>query len=293
MSGAVRLSRGPLEIEVWQLGARLNGVWFEGLGNLVDGCASREEALSAKIYNGAVVGPVANRIAGARAEIDGRACVFDANENGRTTLHSGETGAHARDWTIEAQDETFVSLSLELPDGAGGFPGNRVLIANYELIGTDLHVHFEAETDAPTWINLALHPYWTLGLEGRAGQRMSVDADRYLPIDADKIPTGEPSDVTGTEFDLREIGVPSFGIDHNFCLNGGDGPAVVVESDAGLRMAVTTDAPGLQVFTGKDIGIAIEPQHWPDAMHHRSYPSIELRAGDRYQQNSIYHFSRA
>ena len=57
-------------------------------------------------------------------------------------------------------------------------------------------------------------------------------------------------------------------------------------------MAVTTDAPGLQIFTGKDIGIAIEPQHWPDAMHHAQFPSIELRPGETYQQNSTYRFSR-
>ncbi len=293
MTEIVQLANDELQIEVWTLGARLNGVWFDGLGNLVDGCATREEALGAKKYNGAVVGPVANRIAGATAEIDGRVCTFEKNERGRTTLHSGSTGVHARDWTIEAQDDTFVSMSLELADGEGGFPGNRILIVNYELIGPKMLVRLEAEkTDAPTWINMALHPYWTLGLAGRGGQRMQVSADRYLPVTEDQIPTGELTDVSGTAFDLRDIGVPSFEIDHNYCLNAGEAPAVVVESDAGVRMDITTDAPGVQVFTGKCIGIAIEPQHWPDAMHHAHFPSIEFRPGARYTQDSTYEFSR-
>lgn len=292
MSDVIRLACGSVELEVWTLGARLNGVWFDDIGNLTDGSETPDEALGPKKYNGAVVGPVANRIDGAQAEIDGRSCRFEANERGRTTLHAGATGVHAREWTVEALDRTFLSMSLALPDGDGGFPGNRTLTCGYELLDDGFRVQFAAKTDAATWVNLALHPYWTLGLKGRAGQRLSVNADRYLPVDEYQIPTGEVADVSGTIFDLRSIAAPSFDIDHNFCLNADEGPAVVVESDAGIRMAVTTDAPGLQVFTGKDIGIAIEPQHWPDAMHHAQFPSIELRPGETYRQNSTYRFSR-
>lgn len=292
MTEIIRLARGAIEVEIWTLGARLNGIWFDDIGNLTDGSETPDEARGSKKYNGAVVGPVANRIAGAQAEIGGRSCTFEANERDRTTLHGGDTGVHAREWAIEALDQTFVSMRLALPDGDGGFPGNRVLTCNYELVDDGLRVQFTAETDALTWINLALHPYWTLGLKGRAGQRLSVTADSYLPVDAYQIPTGEVADVSGTIFDLRTLAVPSFDIDHNFCLNAGDGPAVIMESDAGIRMSVTTDAPGLQVFTGKDIGIAIEPQHWPDAMHHAQFPSIELRPGETFQQNSTYRFSR-
>ncbi len=292
MSGAIILENGDLKVEVWPLGARLNGVWFQGIGNLVDGSGTRDEALEGKKYNGTVVGPVANRIAGGTAEIDGRACAFAKNERESTTLHSGPSGVHARDWKVEYQDDTHLILSLALEDGDGGFPGNRTLIVDYRVIASKLRVLFEAGTDAPTWVNMALHPYWTLGLHGRLGQRLSVNADRYLPVDDLQIPTGEIADVTGTVFDLREIGLPSTEIDHNLCLNGGSAPAVVVEGNAGIRMEITTDAPGVQVYTGKEIGIAIEPQHWPDTMHHAHFPSIELRPGERYSQESTYQFSR-
>lgn len=292
MSDAIILENADLKIEVWSLGARLNGVWFQGIGNLVDGSGTREEALDRKKYNGAVVGPVANRIAGGTAEIDGREYTFVKNERDSTTLHSGPAGVHARDWKVEHQDDTHLILCLTLDDGDGGFPGHRTLTADYRLVGSRLLVRFEAGSDSPTWVNMALHPYWTLGLQGRSGQKVRVNADRYLPVDDFQIPTGEIADVTGTKFDLRKIGCPSTEIDHNLCLNSGSEPAVVVESDAGIRMEITTDAPGVQVYTGKEIGIAIEPQHWPDAMHHAHFPSIELRSGERYSQESAYQFSR-
>ncbi len=290
MNEIVKLGSNDLEIEVWTLGARLNRVTLNGLGNLVDGSDSVEDALGPKKYNGAVVGPVANRIGGASATMGTRVCSFEKNERDITTLHSGSAGVHAQEWTVQTKNDRLLVLTLDLKDGDGGFPGNRRLKATYEIIGSTLRTDFQAETDVPTWINLALHPYWTLGMSGRDGQRLSVNADRYTPVDDNQIPTGEILDVTGSHFDLRTLAVPSFEIDHNFCLNDDDAAAVVLESDA-INLTITTDAPGVQIFTGKDIGIAIEPQHWPDAMHHNAFPSITLQPDRRYQQTSIYQFT--
>lgn len=287
MSASIRLSSGDLEVEVWTLGARLQGVWFRGSDTLVDSAANEDEALGAKKYNGAVVGPVANRIADGKAAIDGRGCTFDLNENGITTLHSGPTGVHARDWSVVEQTEHGLILSLKLVDGEGGFPGNRTLVTEYTLADGVLTVTFRATTDAPTWMNLALHPYWSLGV-GRAGLTLQVDADYYTPVDARKIPTGEIATVSGTIFDLRRGTKPSAEIDHNFVLNA---PGKAVLSSENLRVDIETDAPGMQVYSGREGGIAIEPQHFPDAMHHADFPSIEMRPGQTYQQSSSYRFS--
>ena len=286
------LGNGPLQVEVSPLGARLNAVTFDGMDGLVDSAASRDEALGEKQYHGAVVGPVANRIQGAAAEIDGQSYAFARNERDITTLHSGPTGVNTQDWSVEARENTFLSLSLKLADGTGGFPGNRLLRANFEVMENTLEVRFLAETDAPTWINLALHPYWTLGQNGLHGQKVQVRADTYLPVTDVQIPTGEIADVTGTEFDLRRLATPSLQIDNTYCLSDAPGPAMIVETDR-LRMEIETDAPGMQVFTGKPYGIAIEPQHWPDAMHHPHFPSIRLDPGQTYAQNSTYRFTRA
>jgi aldose 1-epimerase len=138
---------------------------------------------------------------------------------------------------------------------------------------------------------MALHPYWTLDADGRAGLRLRVDADRYTALNDHKIPTGALARVEGTIFDLRALASPSAQIDHNFCLNSGD-PAISLQGKD-VQLDISTDAPGVQIYSGKDIGIAIEPQHWPDAMHHPHFPSILLTPGETYQQTSTYQFSRA
>lgn len=287
----ISLGNDLLKIEVSPLGARLNAVTFDGMSGLIDGAVSRDEALGEKQYHGAVVGPVANRIAGATADLDGQTYTFARNEREITTLHSGPTGVNTRDWTVEAREKGFLSLSLKLGDGTGGFPGNRLLRANFEVIENTFEVRFLAETDAPTWINLALHPYWTLGQDGLHGQKVQLRADTYLPVTDVQIPTGDIADVSGTLFDLRRLAVPSLEIDNTYCLSDASGPALTLETDK-LRMEIETDAPGLQFFTGKPYGIAIEPQHWPDAMHHPHFPSIRLDPGETYAQNSTYRFSR-
>lgn len=287
----LKIGNERLQVEISPLGARLNAVTFDGISGLLDGAISREEALGDKKFHGPICGPVANRIENGTAAIDGHTYRFEKNEGGTTTLHSGTTGVHALDWSIQRHDEESVVLFLDLNDGDGGFPGNRSLSAYFEVSERTLTVRLEAATDAPTWINLALHPYWTLARSGRDGQKIKVAADRYLPLTEAKIPTGEIADVAGTYFDLRELAVPSTRIDTNYCREPVYGPAVVLESDD-LRLEIETDAPGVQVFTQKPYGIAIEPQHWPDAMHHPHFPSIRLNPGEAYGQNSTYRFTR-
>jgi aldose 1-epimerase len=290
MSEIVTLRSGKLEVEVWTLGARLHAVRFDGSPNLLDSAANEAETLGEKKFHGATVGPVANRIAGASASIDGTDYAFEANERDITTLHSGSTGVHAIDWSIAAQNDTSVFLETTLKDGLGGFPGNRTLKANFDIIEGELHVSYYASTDAQTWINLALHPYWSLG-KTASDLLLFVDADRYTPVDAVQIPTGEIASVDGTPFDLRTLAKPSTEIDHNYVLNAGD-PADVILATDDYQLDITTDAPGVQIFTGKPFGFAIEPQHFPDAMHHANFPSIALKPDEAYAQSSVYRFTR-
>jgi aldose 1-epimerase len=38
-------------------------------------------------------------------------------------------------------------------------------------------------------------------------------------------------------------------------------------------------------------GFCLEAQHFPDAVHHKNFPSIILEPGKTYTQTTIYHFS--
>ncbi|MXQ09208.1 galactose mutarotase [Alphaproteobacteria bacterium GH1-50] len=289
------LSSGTLDAQVLTLGATLEQVRFPGGPGLMAEIPLPERLLP-KAYVSPIVGPVANRISDATARIAGREYRFEVNEHDRTSLHSGGTGVHRALWTVTRHDAGGATLEIALPDGLGGFPGNRVMTVDYALTDAEIALTITAITDAPTLMNPAHHPYWSLGPgPGWAGHRLTVAADRVLPVDDLTLPTGEVLDVTGTPFDYRSPRVPDGTLDHNFCL--GDAPAEAprfaarIDGD-GYRLNILTDAPGLQVFTGKPMGIPIEPQFWPDAPSNPHFPQIGLEPGQTFRQRSIYRFEQ-
>ena len=287
----IALSAGSMQIDVWTIGARLNAVSWNGIDGMVDGAETPEDAIGPKLNHGCVVGPVANRIAGSEFEIDGTTHSFEPNEGTETFLHSGAKSLRDFVWTVASRADTSARLIAEVADMADGFPGNRQFTAEYSVLEDGFDLTFAATTDAPTFVNIALHPFWSLDLPGRDGLKLGIRADSYTPVDQAKIPTGEIAPVDETQFDLRTPAIPSTSIDHNYCLDGDiTQPAATVISDA-ARMDIYTDAPGLQVFTGRDFGIALEPQHWPDAPHHDNFPTIRLDPGQTYTQTSRYRFT--
>jgi aldose 1-epimerase len=263
-------------------------------------------------YFGTIVGPVANRIAGARARIAGRDYLFAAND-GPNLLHGGRDGTQGRIWHLDGATGTEARLILTLPDGAGGFPGTRSITAAYRLSGASLMLTLTATSDAPTLMNLAHHGYWTLdGGPTTRGQRLTIDAERYLPVDPLLIPTGEERPVHDA-FDLRAGRVldGSEGLDHNFCLARAPRALTEVARLAGhtATMHLATTEPGLQIYDGRRLdtapypghdgtpygpfaGLAMEPQRWPDAPHQPAFPPITLEPGQTYRQETRWRFTR-
>jgi aldose 1-epimerase len=314
----VTLRNDVIVARVLTLGGILQDLRLTGIGHaLTLGSPDPQAYLGPLGYFGAIIGPVANRIGGAEAEIAGARRRFPANQAGRHTLHSGPGGSHAQLWRIETAAPHRLRLELDLPDGLGGFPGHRRIAAEYALNGAALDLTIQADTDAPTLMNLAHHPYWNL--DGRAdwsGHRLAVSADRFLPTTPEHLPTGEVRDVTGTPYDLRGGQVltrdGTVALDHNYCLSASRRPltpAVRLTGASGLSLEVQTTEPGVQIYTagglapvacpthdgiayGPHAGIAIEPQSWPDAPNHPAFPSIRLDPGQVYRQQTRYLFSR-
>jgi aldose 1-epimerase len=283
-------------------------------------------------YFGATVGRFANRIADARFVLDGKAYVLAAN-NGRNSLHGGTRGFDKVVWTITdvtSGPRASVTLRYVSPDGEEGYPGTLTTDVTYALDddGT-LTTRYEATTDAPTIINLSHHSLFNLAGAGSArsvlGQRLMIDADAYLPVDASLIPTGEIRSVAGTPFDFREslpIGdrirdgadpqiMIGRGYDHNYVLNGGASAmpkraARFEDPVSGRVLELYTTEPGLQVYSGNFLdgttsgkadriyrqgdGLALEPQKFPDAPNQPAFPSARLDPGNTYRQASYYRF---
>ncbi len=313
----IALARGALRAAVLTYGARLQDLRLDGVGwPLTLGSDSLAAYEGPMAYAGPVVGPVANRIAGASASLAGRTHAFEAND-GTSTLHGGTGGTHARVWRIVAATADAVTLALDLPDGLGGFPGNRHLVARFALgPGAAMTLALTATTDAPTWINLANHSYWTLDPAPTiAGQMLEVAAHHYLPVDDRRLPAGPPAPVTGTRLDFRAgrvLALPP-DLDHCFCLAPARRPAPVLAARltgrSGLALTLETTEPGLQVYDGSGLtsapfrdlsgretarfgGLALEPQGWPDAPNRPDFPSVALAAGGAYAQTTRWRLTR-
>ncbi len=300
---------GTLTAHILTLGAIVQDLRLTGTAHsLTLGSANLAAYQGPMAYYGAIVGPVANRIAHASAVLDGQRHHFAANE-GTTTLHGGPTGTHALIWEVTEHTDTSVTLRQSLPDGLGGFPGRRILFATFRILpGAVLELTLTADTDAPTWINLANHSYWNLdGTDTTEGHTLQIDADRYLPVDAAMIPTN-PTPIVGTPFDFRAprpigAGQPDR-YDHNFCLSDTRVPLRKVArltGKSGIVMTLETTEPGLQIYDaarndtaphpghhgkpyGPHSGIAIEAQGWPDAPNRAEFPSIRLDPEGSYEQ---------
>ncbi|MFF1644274.1 aldose epimerase family protein [Streptomyces sp. NPDC058240] len=255
-------------------------------------------------YFGALVGRYANRIGGARFELDGRTHRLTRNE-GRNQVHGGARGFDKRVWRAREVADG-VELSLVSEDGEEGFPGRLAVSAAYTLDeGGALRIAYRATTDAPTVLNLTNHTYWNLAGDdsGSAlGQVLRIAAGRITPADAESLPTGEFLPVDGTRFDFREPGPVGAGYDHNFVLDGaGTGPAAeLYDAASGRVLTVTTTEPGLQLYTadhfdgrpfGPCAGIALETQHFPDSPNRPAFPSTVLRPGEEFVSTTVYGFT--
>ncbi|MBQ4215781.1 MAG: galactose-1-epimerase, partial [Bacteroidales bacterium] len=65
---------------------------------------------------------------------------------------------------------------------------------------------------------------------------------------------------------------------------------------SGRILEITTGEPGVQIYSGNFLrtkphaAIAFEPQHFPDSVHHKNFPSVILYAGQEYTSESRYSF---
>jgi aldose 1-epimerase len=251
-------------------------------------------------YHGAIIGPVANRISGALAVIDGQTHRFEANQDNQITLHSGAAGTHSKIWSLGAASDTSATLTIVLPDGEGGFPGLRQITAQFDLSATALRLTLTATTDRPTLMNLANHSYWNLdGTPTWSGHRLQIAASSYLPTTDFITPTGQIASVTDTPFDFQDLrpaipGRPP--LDTNFCVSSRRTAlreVLWLQGQSGPRLTLATTEPGVQIYDARPDypALAIEAQFWPDAPNNPSFPPIILLPSDTWQQITEWRFA--
>lgn len=316
----VQLTGGGLTAKILTYGAVLQDLRLDGNSSaLVLGFEDFPPYLTDSPHFGATAGRCANRIRAGHLELDGRRYALDRNFLGKHTLHGGADGMGKKLWELKEASSSSAVLSLALPDGHMGFPGNISIHVTFSLLPEGvLDIRMSASADATTLCNLVHHSYFCLDQENSiANHLLQVEASDYLPIDNEFIPTGDVRAVAGTSFDFRNatsVGQRSAvaALDHNFCVAGERGQmrrvATLRSEASGIEMQVNSTEPGLQVYDGARLdidipgldgkqmgshaGIALEPQVWPDANHHEHFPQAILRPGQLYFQHTQYVFSR-
>lgn len=279
-------------------------------------------------FLGATIGRYGNRIGGAQFTLDGIAYRVTASQ-APNCLHGGKKGFHACVWEAEQLGEQTLVLRYTSHDGEEGFPGNLTVEMIYKLTdNNELRIDYKATTDKLTVCNLTNHAFFNLsGIQkvtpGIENNILTINADRYCPIDNVCIPFGEKASVEGTPFDFRTphtIGERidadheqirnGAGYDHSFVLNKEkDGEltlaATLEDPQSGRVLRTYTTEPGMQLYTGNWLNgfegqhgctyprrsaVCFEAQHHPDSPNKPQFESTALAPGEVYTQTTVYAF---
>ncbi len=276
-------------------------------------------------FLGVAVGPSANRIGGAKFEIDGVEYQIPVNEN-ENNLHSDkENGYHVRVFDVE-EGKNSIKSWLQDEDGSMRFPGNKKLEITYTVTEeNELRIDYHFTSDKRTVLNPTNHSYFNLrGQDGGSieDHTLWLKASCYTPVAAGSIPTGEIAPVEGTPMDFtapkvigKEIGEDfeqlkiGGGYDHNWVLDHADGQlqlvAKVTAPGTSRVMKVYTSLPGIQFYAGNFLGeqegklgekyhnrcgLALETQYFPDSIHKENFPDVVFGPDRQYISSTVYQF---
>jgi aldose 1-epimerase len=299
-------------------------------GDVVLGFDSLEGYLKGHPYFGAVVGRYGNRIAKGRFKLGGKEYTL-AKNNGENSLHGGLRGFDKQVWTakyVSTADAASVEFTYVSKDGEEGYPGTLTTTVTYTLTAAnELKIDYHLSSDKETVANVTNHSYFNLSGQGEGdilGHDVMLNADRFTPVDAGLIPTGELRPVRGTPFDFTQpaaIGarvnqddeqlMRGKGYDHNFVLNGGGGTlelaARVHDPKSGRLMEVMTTQPGVQFYIGNFLdgtltgkggkaykqryGFCLETQHFPDSPNQPAFPSTVIKPGEPFHSTTVFRFT--
>ena len=302
--------------------------------DVVMGFETFDDQFQSTGWNCGIVGRVANRIDKGDFFINGKRYTVDLPEqDGQKApfiLHSGAENYakklfQGKLWSdSEGEKAEFYYRDVS----AIGFPGVADVWVTYVLTpDNELQLRYRCLPSEDTVLNITSHCYFNLAGHGSGGGAlydhvMKLDAGYYLPARPDCLPTGEVHKVDGTAFDFREPaklgdgmkgGDPQIalfgGYDHNFCLSGAGYRECgwVYAEQTGIKMTVSTDLPGIQLYTscsevhtegakdGKTYerfgALCLETQYYPNATAHSHFPQPVFPANQVFESQTAYKFS--
>ena len=322
-----------MEVSITNYGGSLVSIMVPdrdgNMANVIQGHDCIQDCLSSpEPFLSTLVGRYGNRICRGKFTMNGKEYRLTIN-NGPNHLHGGPTGCHARVWDAEQINEQELVLRYTFAYYEEGFPGEVSMTVKYSLTNdNELVIDYRGTTNKKTVVNMTSHGFFSLTGIGtptptQLDTILTINADFYVPIDENSIPTGEIRKVEGTPFDFRtpkpvgrDIAADDeqikngTGYDHCYVLNKREPgeltlAASMVEPSTGRTMECWTTEPGVQFYSdnwadgykgqhgatfGKHSGLCFEAQHFPDSPNRAHFPSTQLKPGEVYVQKTVYKF---
>lgn len=331
---AYTLSNGSItSARILSYGGIIANLWVTdktgAVADVVCGFDTIDGYLTSGGYQGALIGRVGNRIGKGKFVLEGKEYTLYRND-GENSLHGGKNGFNTKLWDVEKQDgeEPKLLLTTVSPDGEEGYPGTLKVKVTYTLTkNAGLSIHYEAETDKTTIVNLTNHAYFNLGGYQSGvidGHRMWLNCGQINSFDETLIPDGTLLDVAGTPYDFnteKPIGqdfgadVPMMkaygGYDNNFIFAEADGTVKlqgrIQDPKSGRSVKLYTDQPCVQIYTANMVNpddpafkngvkqyphcaVCMETQAMPDSINHPGFTNVILKAGEKYDTTTVYVF---
>ncbi|MFT4630242.1 MAG: aldose 1-epimerase [Dinoroseobacter sp.] len=282
-----------LIVKLADYGARIVSIELAGQYksvNVACGYADIQDYLEDDFYMGATIGPIANRIADGKLNIENREYQLPQN-HGDHCLHGGDQSFDMQTWKCEHHDQSSVEFSLVYGENPESLPGNLKLLTRYSLTGQQLKIEYEGQTDKATYINLSNHVY--LNLNGEANtihdHEFALFSDAYAQVDDFGIPSGERQ-ITNNPLSYSLNGQSAYPdlqdkVDHHFIVDEDDSSlkafAYIKSQSTGISVLMSSTKPGLQFYTGQFLsepfkafqGFCIESQFAPDAINQENFIS--------------------
>lgn len=326
------IGTGILKAKVTDFGATLVSYTIERNGSRTDivlgydDVTGYEENVGAL---GAVVGRNANRTKGAAFELNGKKYKLSANVQGKLNLHSGPDVYFKRLYETDgvSPDGSSITFRLHSPHLDQGFPGNLDFSVTYSLNDEEgLKLTYRGLSDQDTIFNPTNHAYFNLNGEGDKDitkHLLMVHAKSFTPTDEEQVPVpGEQIYCAGTSFDFQvpkligadidDLESPQqaigHGYDHNFVLaeqkrDKVEPAALLLSPASNLGLEISTDLPGIQVYSANYLDIAhgkggkpyprrsalaLETQFTPNAINDPYAASPVIKAGVPAETTTIY-----
>ena len=293
-------------------------------------------------YFGASIGRCANRIEKGRFRLDGK--IYDLEQNNDINhLHGGSNGLHKQVWSLESLTQESLILKRVQKSQDDNYPGDLTIYAKFILQDDSLIINYEYSNNENSIADLTSHSYFNLDAKGDIRMhKVYLNSSLVNNINEIMIPTGEVTHTIDTAFDFTkfqnlgdmleknklELESPR-GYDHNFIIDTknknikniedrfGDISsfgyknqdlnlnAIISNSNSSLTMAVYSNTPCFQLYTGnfidnvkgkngniynKHAGLCIEPQLVPNSINMPVFSSPKIEEDKLYNRFIAYRF---